>query len=346
MTHAWPIFPGSVDAGEEERWPPGARGGDRAGADMSPEVVAIFGPTASGKTSVAERVAEGWARRARLGRFDAGLPRRADPDRAAGAATRLVAIWPLSHEASVAEYAELAHAAVDDLLAAGRTPVVAGGTGLYLRAALADLRVPPAPPPGARERWEQRDDSRGATAAHAILEERDPAAAAAIHANDRRRVVRALELTDVGASLRPPDSPPLERGDAPPDAVSASTSPPDELERRIERRAHAMVEAGAIDEARRALAGPLSSTAQHVLGLRACRAVARRSRDQPCPTCRAVLLDPLVLTATLVVVARAGGLCATGSAAVVPRRPRHGRDGPSRRLATVVDTVPVAVVRR
>ena len=49
--------------------------------------------------------------------------------------TRLVAVWPLSHEASVAEYAELAHAAIDEVLAAGRTPVVAGGTGLYLRAA-------------------------------------------------------------------------------------------------------------------------------------------------------------------------------------------------------------------
>ncbi|MGZ8688746.1 MAG: tRNA (adenosine(37)-N6)-dimethylallyltransferase, partial [Gaiellaceae bacterium] len=188
----------------------------------------------------------------------------AQPERA----TRLVAIWPLSHEASVAEYAELAHAAVDELIAAGRTPLVAGGTGLYLRAALADLNVPPAPPPGARERWERRYDAEGATAVHAVLEERDPAAAAAIHPNDRRRVVRALELTDVGASLRPPDSRLWGEETRRPTAVFGLDLPSDELERRIERRAHAMIEAGAIGEARRALAGPLSSTAQHVLGLR------------------------------------------------------------------------------
>ena len=102
-------------------------------------VVAIFGPTASGKTAVAERVAE------RLGgevvsadsmQAYRGLPiLTAQPVRP----TRLVGIWPLSHEGSVAEYAGLAHAAIDELLAADRTPVLAGGTGLYLRAALAEL---------------------------------------------------------------------------------------------------------------------------------------------------------------------------------------------------------------
>ena len=66
--------------------------------------------------------------------------------------TRLVGIWPLDHEGSVGEYAELAHAADRrGRSAAGRTPVVAGGTGLYLRAALADLAPPPALGGGARE---------------------------------------------------------------------------------------------------------------------------------------------------------------------------------------------------
>src|SRR6516162_9668965 len=66
---------------------------------------------------------------------------------------RLVGIWPLSHEASVGEYAPLAHAAIDEALETGRTPVVAGGTGLYFRAALAELDFPPAPQDGAREKW-------------------------------------------------------------------------------------------------------------------------------------------------------------------------------------------------
>ncbi len=230
-------------------------------------VIAIFGPTASGKTAVAEQVAEkigGEVVSADSMQVYRGVPiLTAQPERP----TRLVAIWPLSHEASVAEYAELAHAAVDELLAAGRTPVVAGGTGLYLRAALADLDVPPAPPPGARERWEGRYDEEGPEALHAVLEERDPAAAAAIHPNDRRRVIRALELTDAGASLRPPDSRLWSAETRRPTAVFGLDLPPQELDRRIEQRSRAMLEAGAVDEARRALAGPLSSTARHVLGL-------------------------------------------------------------------------------
>src|SRR5213075_1635028 len=79
---------------------------------------------------------------------------------------RLVAIWPLEHEASVGEYAPLAHAAIDEILAAGRTPVVVGGTGLYLRAALAELALPPRPGSGARARWERFYDAVGPGAAH------------------------------------------------------------------------------------------------------------------------------------------------------------------------------------
>src|SRR5919198_1819345 len=166
-------------------------------------VIAIFGPTASAKTAVAEAVAD------RLGgevvsadsmQAYRGLPiLTAQPERP----TLLVGIWPLSHEGSVAEYAELAHAEIDKLLDAGKTPVVAGGTGLYLRAALVDLGLPPAPPPELRARWEQLYDRLGAERAHAVLVERDPEAAAQVHANDRRRVVRALELTELGSSLSP-----------------------------------------------------------------------------------------------------------------------------------------------
>src|SRR2546425_12515817 len=104
----------------------------------------------------------------------------------------------LDHEASVGEYQGLAHKAIDAALAAGKTPLVVGGTGLYFRAAVGELDVPPAPGAGARERWERVYDESGAEAAHALLTEADPAAAAAVHANDPRRGVRALELAQAG----------------------------------------------------------------------------------------------------------------------------------------------------
>src|SRR6185436_18758090 len=140
-------------------------------------VLAIFGPTASGKTAVAAAVADridGDVVSADSMQAYRGLPiLTAQPERP----TRLVGIWPLSHEGSVAEYADRAHAAIDELLSAGRTPVVAGGTGLYLRAALVDLALPPAPAPELRARFEQLYDRLGAERAHAVLVERDPEAA-------------------------------------------------------------------------------------------------------------------------------------------------------------------------
>src|SRR5436190_7448148 len=154
-------------------------------------VVAIFGPTASGKTAVAELVAErlrGEVVSVYSMQAYSGLPiLTAQPLRP----TRLVAVWPLSHEGSVGEFAELAHRAIDELLAQGRVPVLAGGTGLYVRAALVDLGLPPAPPPARRERWERVYDRLGPDEAHRLLAERDPPAAGRVHANDRRRVVRA-----------------------------------------------------------------------------------------------------------------------------------------------------------
>jgi tRNA dimethylallyltransferase len=183
-----------------------------------------------------------------------------------GRPTALVAVWPLSHEGSVGEYAELAHAEIDRVLAEGRVPVVAGGTGLYFRAALADLEIPPSPPPGARERWEVTYDADPA-AAHAELAERDPEAAAVVHPNDRRRVVRALELTDAGASLRRSDSRLWSEHTRHPTQIFGLDVPADVLEARIAERAREMLRVGAVEEARRALAGEISPTARQMLGL-------------------------------------------------------------------------------
>jgi tRNA dimethylallyltransferase len=231
-------------------------------------VAAIFGPTASGKTAVAETVAAGLGGEvvsADSMQAYRGLPiLTAQPERP----TRLVGIWPLSHEGSVAEYAELAHGLVDELLAAGKTPVVAGGTGIYLRAALVDLGLPPAPPPELRARWEELYDRLGAERAHAVLGERDPDAAARVHANDRRRVVRALELTELGSSLSP-DADRLWTAETRYETIVFGLDlPRDVLLERIERRAREMFDAGVVEEARAALAGDVSSTAIHALGLR------------------------------------------------------------------------------
>ena len=251
-------------------------------------VVAIFGPTASGKSAVAEELAARVP--AEIVSADSmqvyrGLPILTNqPEHP----TRLVAIWPLEHEGAVGEYQRLAHEAIDDALAAGRTPIVVGGTGLYLRAALADLGLPPAPPPGARKRWEGAYDRLGPDQAHAALSERDPVAAAAVHPNDRRRVVRALELHEAGSSLRPGHDRLWTEETRHSTRIFVLDVPREELARRIELRVEAMFERGVDDEVQRALEGPISLTARHVIGLAeiaalphgdAREAIARRTRQ-------------------------------------------------------------------
>jgi tRNA dimethylallyltransferase len=228
-----------------------------------PAVVGLFGPTASGKSAVAEAIARKIP--AELVSADSAQLYRGVPILTNQSPAALVAVWELDHEASVAEYQVLAHAAIDAALASGRTPVVVGGTGLYFRAALGGLDVPPAPAPGARERWERIYD-QGAEAAHALLAERDPTAATAVHPNDRRRVVRALELAETGHSLAGDRL--WEEELRHPTLVVGLDVPVAELDRRIEERTRAMFDAGVEEEVRAALAGPLSATARKVMGLR------------------------------------------------------------------------------
>ncbi|HEY1565189.1 MAG TPA: tRNA (adenosine(37)-N6)-dimethylallyltransferase MiaA [Gaiellaceae bacterium] len=234
---------------------------------MAERVIGLFGPTASGKSDVAAAIAEQLP--AEVVSADAmqvydGVPiltnRSPHPE-------RLVGIWPLSHVASVGAYAPLAHAAVDEILAAGRTPLVVGGTGLYFRAALAELELPPAPEPGARGRWERLYEEAGAAAAHARLAELDQPAAARVHANDRRRVVRALELAQTGRSLVPRREGLFVGGWRHPTLVVGLDVPKPELDRRIADRTRRMFEAGVEEEVRDALAAQLSVTARKVIGL-------------------------------------------------------------------------------
>ena len=232
---------------------------------MAEGVIALFGPTASGKTALAEAIT-------RLVPSDVVSADAASLFRGLEVLTaapeypaRLVGIFDVEQDVSVGEFQRLAHAAIDDVLADERTPVVVGGTGLYLRAALSELELPPPPAEGARERWETFYDEHGAVHAHGRLQTLDPEAAARVHPNDRRRVVRALELAEAGESLA---------GDAlwsdetrHPTVVFGLDVPDDLLEVRIRARAAAMLECGVADEARAALSRPLSRSARKVMGL-------------------------------------------------------------------------------
>jgi tRNA dimethylallyltransferase len=234
---------------------------------VAERVIGLFGPTASGKSDVAAAITE--LLPAEVVSADAmqvyeGLPiltnRSPHPE-------RLVGIWPLSHLASVGEYAPLAHAAVDEILAAGRTALVEGGTGLYFRAALAELELPPAPKTGARERWGELYDEAGDEAAHARLGELDPAAAARIHPHDRRRVVRALELAEVGHSLVPRRDNLFGGAWRHPTFLVGLDVDKRELDRRIAARTRRMFDAGVEEEVRRALLADPSTTARKIIGL-------------------------------------------------------------------------------
>jgi tRNA dimethylallyltransferase len=228
---------------------------------VADSVLAIFGPTGSGKSAVAQALAERIP--AEIVSADSMQVYRGLPILTNQSPGRLVSIWPLGHEGSVGEYQQLAHAAIDEILAAGNTPIVVGGTGLYLRAALADLRLPPTPERGARKRWEELYEREGAEGAHAVLAELDPEAAAAVHPNDRRRVVRGLEL---GGQDRERDRLWTDETRHP-TLVFGLEVDKDELERRIAERARAMFAASVRQEVERALATGISPTARYAHGI-------------------------------------------------------------------------------
>jgi tRNA dimethylallyltransferase len=233
-----------------------------------PDVIAVFGPTASGKSAVADALADSIG--SEVVSVDSMQAYRGlailtnQPPRP----TRLVGIWPLSHEGSVGEFAKLAHTAIDDVVDACSSAVVVGGTGLYLRAALVDMELPPAPEPRARRRWESAYDD-DPDAAYARLVTADPRAATLVHRNDRRRVVRALELAEAGASLAPAQERLWTSETRRPTIVFGLDVEREALEQRIVERTEHMFEQGVVAEVRAAHArGDVSRTAEKALGLR------------------------------------------------------------------------------
>jgi tRNA dimethylallyltransferase len=254
-------------------------------------IIALFGPTGVGKTAVALALAELLRARgedpvavsADALQVYAGLEILTGVATAAEQARlehRLVSFLALDATFSAGQYAQLAHAQIDELLAAGRRPIVVGGTGLYLRAALSELSLRPPPPEGVRERWIAELERDGSPALHATLRERAPSAAEGLDPNDRQRIVRALELLDVGET---PHARAL-RGAAqagelpggPSQLWSAElrratllvglTMEREALYAAIDARVEAMLAAGAREEVLRAQAAGVSATARKALG--------------------------------------------------------------------------------
>ena len=242
------------------------------------ELIALFGPTGVGKTAVAIELAD------RL-RADGERPVAISADALqvyeglqvlTGAADarararlehRLTGVVPVDATFSAGQYAELAHAEIDGLLAGGERPIVVGGTGLYLRAALTELSLRPPPPEGLRERWRAELERRGPAALHEVLRQRAPWAATGIASGDRQRIVRALELLDAGELEPPPEESELWT-DAMrhPTLLVGLVMDRERLYARIARRVDEMVAAGAQEEVRRANAAGASPTARKALG--------------------------------------------------------------------------------
>ena len=176
---------------------------------------------------------------------------------------RLIGFAPLDHEFSAGRFASLARAEIDSLLNSGRRPIVVGGTGLYMRVALAELNLKPPVPTEVRAAVEADLRTHGNVAMHGELE---PDVAARVHVNDSKRISRALELQRAGED-------PPERGRELWTArlrhdtlLAAIVVSGDELATRIDARVDSMLAAGAAAEARAAQEAGISRTARAALG--------------------------------------------------------------------------------
>lgn len=234
-------------------------------------LIAIVGPTASGKTALAVQIAKALdgevvgtdSMQAYRG-MDIGT---ASPtvDEQQGVPHHMIDVWDVAQAVSVVEFRDRAREAVDSILDRGKVPVVVGGSGLYVRAVLEEMDFPTTDPK-VRRRWDERLKQVGAPALHAELADIDPDAAANIEMNNGRRIVRALEVVELTGEpfiARLPD--PVDRY---PTTRFGLRIDREALDERIARRVDAMWGAGFVDEVRRLEADGLRSapTAAAALG--------------------------------------------------------------------------------
>ncbi|MFE6132109.1 tRNA (adenosine(37)-N6)-dimethylallyltransferase MiaA [Streptomyces sp. NPDC056437] len=222
-------------------------------AAPAPRVIAVVGPTAAGKSDLGVFLAQQLrgevvnADSMQLYRgMDIGTA-KLTPGERAGVPHHLLDIWDVTEAASVAEYQRRARAEIDRLLAAGRTPVLVGGSGLYVRGAIDALEFP-GTDPAIRARLEDELTELGPGALHARLAAADPGAGKAILPSNGRRIVRALEVIEITGR---PFTANLPGHDAVYDTVQIGVDVErPELDERIALRVDRMWEAGLVDEVR------------------------------------------------------------------------------------------------
>ncbi|KIH98584.1 tRNA delta(2)-isopentenylpyrophosphate transferase [Streptomonospora alba] len=221
-------------------------------------MIAVVGATAAGKSDLAVELA------LRLGAASGGAEiinadsmqlyrgmdigtAKLDPGERRGVPHHLLDIWDVTRTANVAEYQELARTRIDGLRRRGAAPVLVGGSGLYVRAALDELDFP-GTDPAIRARLEAELDDRGPAPLHARLAERDPRAAEAILPGNGRRIVRALEVIELTG--RPFTATLPEHTSRYPCVQIGVRVPRPELDARIEVRVERMWRAGLVEEVR------------------------------------------------------------------------------------------------
>jgi tRNA dimethylallyltransferase len=257
--------------------------GEQSDNDL-PAVVVVLGPTAVGKSELSLDLAEelgGEIINADSMQLYAGMDigtAKLPLSSRRGIDHHLLDVWDISHTATVAEYQSLARAKVHEIAERGKVPILVGGSGLYINAAIDDMRFPGVDAV-IRRRWEQRLADIGPAALHAELAIKDLAAAARIEQLNGRRIVRALEVIELTNEPYPADL------GVPaglyPSVIIGLNRDRAELDERIEARVDAMLTVGFIDEVATLLELGLSDapTASRALGYNQLAAYLRNEMD-------------------------------------------------------------------
>lgn len=238
----------------------------------TPRLLAIVGPTASGKSALAVEVAQRLTNAEIVGTdsmqayrgLDVGTATPTEAERG-GVPHHMVDVWDPADAVSVAEFQSVARAAIDGILARGATPIVVGGSGLYVAAVLDDLRFP-GTDPVVRARLEADLAREGAAVLHARLAAQDPAAAEEILPSNGRRIVRALEVIEITGGPFTARLPPAV--DVYPCVRVGLAVPRPVLDERIASRVDRMWTAGLLDEVAGLPGLDRTPTASRALGYR------------------------------------------------------------------------------
>ena len=239
-------------------------------------IICIAGPTASGKTALAVELAKAYNgevvscdsmyvyRRMNIG---TAKPTYEEME---GIPHHMIDVAEPDEDFSVSRYCCMASPIVDDIVARGKTAIIAGGTGLYMDSLIKGNDFAPFPSTGMRERLEAQADREGMEALLALLETIDPDSAARLHLADRKRIIRALEVyyetgeTITAHNLRTQAIPPKYR----PLWLGLDFADRSELYRRIDLRVDIMLRQGLVEEIRALLAEgiPAKCTAMQAIG--------------------------------------------------------------------------------